>query len=310
VTARPVAATTARTCALCHDRRFVPTAFGGYRYRGVEYTIVRCESCGFMFVDPIPAADVVMAVYGGNEYFEKYRVPGSGSVGYNSGLDEINPYDEATLALLAEFQPAGRLLDVGCAGGRFLARARDRGYAVAGVEPNPAMAAHGRDALGLDVRLGTLSDVRALFGDGAFDVIHLADVLEHLIDLEDSLARIRQALVSGGLVVLQQPVTYNRSLFSLLLHANMLLKADRYSPYPPLHVWEFTPATLRRLLAAHGFEVLRLRSFEGPATPLPAPTVKKRVTAAVKALSCRLSNWPLLAKLELGDRALVIARKS
>lgn len=310
MTARPVAETTARACALCDGRRFAPTAFGGYRYRGVEYPIVRCRNCGFMFVDPIPAADVVMDVYGGNQYFEEYRVPGSGSVGYLSGLEETNPYDDATLALLAEYRPAGRLLDVGCAGGRFLARARDRGYGVAGVEPNPAMAAHAREGLGLDVRLGTLTDVQPLFGDGAFDVIHLADVLEHVLDLDDSLARIRRALAPGGMVVLQQPVTYNRSLFSLLLRLNMLLKADRYSPYPPLHVWEFTPATLERALAARGFEVLRLRSFESPPQAMPAASARQRATAAVKALSCRLSNWPPLAKLRLGDRALVIARKS
>src|SRR5207244_9516646 len=137
------------------------------------------------------------------------------------------------------------------------------------------------------------------FGDAAFDVVHLADVLEHVLDLDESLARIRAALKPGGVMVLQQPVTYNRSLFSMLLRVNMLLKSDRYSPYPPLHVWEFTPATLRRLLNARGFQLLRLRSFESSSIGTPA-SPKQRATAAVKALSCRLSNWPPLGWLELG----------
>ena len=298
-----------RACALCHNSRFTPTCFGGYRYRDREYAIVRCRSCGLMFVDPVPSADVVMDVYEGEQYFQDYHVPGSGTVGYLEGLEDINPYDETTLGLLEPYCASGRLLDVGCAGGRFLARARARGYGVAGVEPNPAMATHARNSLGLDVRLGTLSDVAPLFGAAAFDIVHLADVLEHVLDLDESLARIRAALKPGGVLVLQQPVTYNRSLFSMLLRVNMLLKSDRYSPYPPLHVWEFTPATLRRLLTAHGFHLLRLRSFESDPHSEPGSS-RQRARAAVKALSCRLSNWPPLAWLELGDRALVIARKT
>lgn len=299
-----------RPCTICGSEQICRSGFGGYRFKERLYDIVRCRTCGLFFVDPLPHADILMEVYRGDEYFETYRAPGSETVGYLSTLtDGHNRHDDETLSWIRDLRPSGRLLDVGCAGGRFLGRARAAGYDVAGVEPNPRMAAHAHAELELDVREGTVEDVARLFGSGAFDVIHLADVLEHLPDLHGSVARIREALKPGGILMLQQPVTYNRSIFNALLWVNMHLKIDPYSPYPPLHVWEFTPRSLRRLLESSGFEIARLRTFESGPLPDGTSSLKKRLAAATKAVSRGVSNWPLASWMELGNRALVAARR-
>lgn len=287
--------------------------FGGYRYLQRQYDIVRCRACGQFLVDPLPDEEVLMAVYKDAEYFDDYLAPGANQVGYLASIHATNAYDEMTLALLAQYRRQGRLLDVGCAGGRFLARARDAGYEAFGLEPNARMAAHARDVLGLNVVEGTLESIPERFARSSFDIIHLADVLEHVLDLHRCLETVAAALKPGGLLVLQQPITYNRSLFNALLQVNMFLRRDRYSPYPPLHVWEFTPSTLRRLLADKGFRVSSLKTFESaPMTVGPAErtSAKSRLAAYVKTMSCSMSNSAWISWLELGDRALVVGERA
>ncbi len=307
---QPLASDPLRACTVCGSGRVRRSWVGGYRHRERQYDILQCRDCGLFFVDPLPTDDVLMEVYRGDDYFETYRAPGSTAVGYLSTLaDGPNRHDDETLSWIRDRTPSGRLLDIGCAGGRFLVRARTAGYDVAGIEPNPRMAAHARAELGLDVREGTVEDLAALFGPAAFDVIHLADVLEHLPDLHGSIAHIRQALKPGGLLVLQQPITYNRSIFNALLRVNMQLKQDPYSPYPPLHVWEFTPCSLRQLLDRSGFEIVRLRTFESDPLPDGTSSLKKRLAAATRRVSCTVSNWSVMSSLELGNRALVAAQR-
>lgn len=287
-----------------------PSVFGGYRYAGVCYDILHCVACGMLFVNPLPDPGLLASVYEAPEYFDDYVVPGSNATGYLQGFDAPNPYDESTLVALARHRGSGRLLDIGCAAGRFLVRARERGYIVSGVEPNPQMAQHASEVLGLDVVNGTLEKLEMVFAATSFDVVHAGDVLEHVYDLDGTLGIVHRLLKDDGVFVLQQPMTYNRTLFNLFLHLNMRLKKDRYSPYPPLHLWEFTPGTLRRALTDAGFVLLELSTFEGASPPAADDaSLRARFGRQVKRVSRALSNSAVGAAVGLGDRALVVCRK-
>ena len=298
-------------CPICGSAKVKPSLFGGYDYRGGYYAIVRCRACGMCFVDPMPSTDLLMEVYRGDEYFEDYVSLGSSAKGYDASTEQTNPFDERTLAALLPFRAVGRLLDVGCAGGRFLARAAAEGFEVYGVEPSAAMVLEGRTRHGLDVLEGTLADAFERFGPGSFDVVHLADVLEHLPDLSTTMKTLAALLRDGGLLVLQQPMTYHTTVFNVFLGLNMLLKRDRATAYPPLHLWEFSPASMRRVLRDHGFELVHLEMFERGPAPQAAGDVsaKKRLSAMIKRVSARVSNSRVLARFELGDRAIVVARR-
>jgi SAM-dependent methyltransferase len=95
------------------------------------------------------------------------------------------------LAFLApHVRPGARVLDVGCGFGSFLLRAKEAGYAVAGIEPDEHACALACDALGSDVvKCGTLQQVS--LPAGSADVVATLDVLEHVAPAEQarSLAR-------------------------------------------------------------------------------------------------------------------------
>lgn len=97
-----------------------------------------------------------------------------------------------------EFPPwrgQGRLLDVGCASGRFIRQMSEIGWRVAGIELDREAAAKAR-RVSTDVFVG--DPVDADFAPGAFDVITSFHVIEHLARPLETLRRMLTWLAPGG----------------------------------------------------------------------------------------------------------------
>ena len=111
------------------------------------------------------------------------------------------------LDLIGAHRPSGRLLDVGCGHGLLLDEARKRGYETVGLELSREAARHAR-SLGLDVRELPLE----AFGEGtngdspgSFDVVVLADVLEHLDDPVPRSTSARRCCGPSGVLCIVTP---------------------------------------------------------------------------------------------------------
>ena len=104
------------------------------------------------------------------------------------------------LDLIGAHVPAGRLLDVGCGHGLLLDEARERGYETVGLElSREAAASRARDARPRRPR-GPAGGVQRRHATATrratFDVVVLADVLEHLDDPVDAIDRCARAAAS------------------------------------------------------------------------------------------------------------------
>src|SRR5206468_10818018 len=97
---------------------------------------------------------------------------------------------------------AGRLLDVGCANGRFLHQMRTVGWRGAGIEIDPAAAAKARSVTP-EIFVG--DPVDAPFADGVFDVVTSFHVVEHLTRPLAALSRMIGWLAPGGLLIVEVP---------------------------------------------------------------------------------------------------------
>ena len=84
--------------------------------------------------------------------------------------------------------PGGRVLDVGCASGGLLAVLRDQAGHLAGLELSTT-AARAAAEIGDQVVQGALEDPGLPFEPDSFDLVVIADVLEHLADPAAGLAR-------------------------------------------------------------------------------------------------------------------------
>jgi SAM-dependent methyltransferase len=139
-------------------------------------------------------------------------------------------------------RPGGRLLDVGCGYGFFLAAAAPH-FEVEGCDVSAHALARARAAL---PRVPLHQAGAAEFSlPRAFDVITAFDSLEHVPDLEAAFANLRRHLAPGGVLALTVPV-YD-GLPGALVNA-----LDR----DPTHLWKKGRGFWREALARHGFAPL------------------------------------------------------
>lgn len=227
-------------CVICGGKDF--TAWG----RQGAYKILQCRACGLGVTVPTPSA-AQLAEFNRSAYGAEER-----AAAYASRSAELEKRYAAHIARIKYFKPEGSLLDVGCNIGVFMKAAREAGFAVTGVEMNSSCAAYGREKFGLDIRHASLEG--AAFPEGAFDVVTMYDVLEHVPDPLIFLSVARRALKPGGLLAVQSPNLNSFMAWLLRENWNWLTTPD--------HLYHFTPGALERLLGAHGFSVRMVRTWE------------------------------------------------
>ena len=198
------------------------------------YDIVGCAGCNMAYVGQDPAGIDFQALYG-----EGYYTGGSDAVfaDYVGQEAARRAHARRKLWLLRTLPPrlpaSGRLLDVGCAAGFFLAEARAF-YEVQGVELSDWSSAYARDQLGLPVITGTLQ--QAALPAASFDIVTLWDVIEHVPDPIPLLAEAARVLRPGGRLVLS-----TGDWGSAYAQAR---QADWHLMTPPWHLSFFSRATM------------------------------------------------------------------
>ena len=176
-------------------------------------------------------------------------------------LSKPGYFSDAKPAFLELIDPRGlRILDLGCGGGHNGALLKQAGAReVIGVELHAGAAAQARKRLDAVVQ-GDLAHLDlARLGDEPFDAILASDVLEHLAQPEEVLARALTRLRPGGVVVVSLP-----NVAHVVVFANLLMKRwpQRSSGiFDRTHLRFFAKRDMVGLLEGAGLRVLRIQPY-------------------------------------------------
>jgi len=251
--------------------------------------LLSCVECGTVQQPALPAGDELHDLYR-DMRDDAYLVEETGRRATAASL----------LDLIAERVPAGRLLDVGCGHGLLLDEARRRGYEVVGLELSRSAARHARERLGLDVREVPLEEFDSW---ASFDVVVLADVIEHLEDPVDAVARCARLLRPDGALCVVTPDPSSLTA---------RVAGSRWWGYLPAHTCLLPRATLRELLGAQGLFVSAdeplVRSFSAARWASGLAERLGPARAPLDALARRLPDGASLS-MTLHDERVVIAQR-
>jgi 2-polyprenyl-3-methyl-5-hydroxy-6-metoxy-1,4-benzoquinol methylase len=222
------------------------------------FSVARCVACYLIFLDPQPSTEELERQYQGY-----HTGNGSCSVGegqwFLASSGERQLFEEI-LRIAQRLRPGGRLLDVGCSYGTLVESAVNIGYDAYGIEPFDEPFTYARDRLGHRIRQGTLEDVCA--SAETWDIVTLANVLEHLPSPLGAVRGIHRVLRPGGLLFVVIPnVLPFLGLMRLAGRRAGGRLTSRLAVFDtPFHLYFFTPKTLRDLCLRSGFSVVLERN--------------------------------------------------
>ena len=261
--------------------------------------VVQCGRCGLVYLNPrlkYLADNFTLT----EEYLREFYLPLYRSLGvltdtFALNREPLKRYYQASLEQMQPYRATGRVLDVGCAIGLFLAAAEDAGWQCYGVEPSQPLGSYGRDKFGLTIADGELAT--AGFPDGYFDVVTLWDVTEHLLDPVTTYQAIHRVLRPGGLLLLRMP-----NWQSL---AREYLGPD-WEMFVTDHFYYFTPKTLRSLLQQVGFTPRYIAASE--LVDVEAEAIQTRLGS--EALNAALAKLKDPACVDCGSTITAAAERS
>ena len=223
-------------CPLCGGSEGEPL----FEVQGSE--VRRCRLCEMVFIPPGMAAPA--------RYDRAYMRSGRSGAEVDYLSEAPFLVDDARRRLRRVERLVGRrgrLLEVGCAGGHFLAEAQRRGWQERGLDISPEAVGFARSRFGVEASVGTLP--RSDWPAGSFDCIVAWHLLEHLAEPVAFLGEVRRLLRPGGWLFLETPVVDGWGARRL---------GPRWPQWKPgEHLLYFSTRTLRRTLWMEGFEVRR-----------------------------------------------------
>ncbi len=225
-------------CPVCGEEKFQQ------KFMKEGFSFVECLNCFVLYVNPCLKEEHVKQVYKHQSYSDIVQSLMGSSDQYRrerfgqERVQIINQYFTSTP------QRPLRLLDIGCATGFFLEVARQDGWEVYGVEPNPYMADFAQKE-GLDVRNESIEETS--FQSEFFDAITLFEIIEHVKRPMKILEKVFSLLRPGGMVFVYTP--------NFDCAERLILGNNAHFIWGSNHLVYFKTDTLQRAFERVGFTV-------------------------------------------------------
>jgi len=224
-------------CPLCNKNDYKQ------KYRIESWSIVKCNQCDFVYVNPRLEKKELLKIYAEN-YFDNTEV---GYFHYKENKELRKKNFQKWIDDSINFLGPGEnfnALDIGCAAGYCLEIFKTKGWKPYGIELNTEYAGQSQQN-GYKVYNIPFLDIQF---EEKYTIITLFDVAEHLTDLQAHFIKLHSILDSNGIIVLITP-DYNSLQRKLL--------GKKWFQFKPIeHINYFSLTTFKRLTDSTGFEII------------------------------------------------------
>lgn len=209
------------------------------------FQLVDCGACGLRFTNPRPPNYKIGEYYEAEHYISHSNT---------TATLQDKLYKLARrwalrkkFGILHSLQPNGKVLDLGCGTGEFLAYLMSRGYNVHGVEPSLGA----REQAIANFSIPVVPDLEQVPAQEQFQVVTLWHVLEHLSDLRGTFKKLFALLGDRGVLVIAVP---DRGSWDCEHYGTDWAAWD-----VPRHLTHFRQEDVHSFLREHGFEMIETR---------------------------------------------------
>ncbi len=208
------------------------------------FLLDKCNSCGFVFTNPVPVEEELSRYYDSPDYLSHE----TSSNNFTSLIYNIlrNFNIRLKFSNINKFQKRGSILDIGCGTGELLHYFKNKGWEVSGIEPNPKAREFAIKAYQLPVYEEEKLDS---FEENSFDVISMWHVLEHVPDLNGRMEQLRRLIKKEGTIFIALPNLASPD-------------AEKYDKLwagldVPRHLYHFTEDSFLKLLKKHKMSLIK-----------------------------------------------------
>ena len=205
-----------------------------------DFHLELCNSCSLLFTNPRPTLDRIGDYYKSEEYVSHSSTK-KGLV--NKVYGWVRSYTlKQKVSLLKQLTSGKNLLDIGAGTGHFLAKAKESGYNVLGLEPDEDARKVALAESGIELQdLSLLHDL-----DQSIDVISMWHVLEHVYNLQTDLDKIVSLVNQDGVLIIAVP---NYTSFDAQYYKEYWAAYD-----VPRHLYHFSPKSIIPLVESKGLK--------------------------------------------------------
>lgn len=214
-----------------------------------EFKVAKCQKCGFLFTNPVPAIQEIGKYYESDVYVSHSNTK-KGLKNYIYHLVR-NFTLQRKIDLVQRYVGVGKLLDIGSGAGYFLNKANETGFDTMGLEPSDEVREGAKSEFGLDIR--NIDELHSLKSE-SFDAITLWHVLEHVYDLNKDVQKMIDVLKPNGVLIVAVP---NPNSWDARFYGDMWGGWD-----VPRHLYHFKEVDIRNLFMKYNCDVVEVKPMQ------------------------------------------------
>lgn len=285
-----------KNCIICNKKKFTSTFPFSTHFNKKIFYYKKCLNCNFVKIDPYPNKKDLEILYDNKSYHGKFY----------SNM-ESTEYKLSAEYLSSFCKKRARLLDFGCGNGHFIKEIQNK-YKCYGVEYDLDTIKQCRKTLTKATFLENKTIKKKKFNN-FFDVVHLGDVLEHVVNPDSLLNKLHKKIKKNGLLYLEGPIERNFSIInlSIILFGNIkkLIKPNLKNNFKPYHLYfcNFNNQLLM-IKKTKKYEIIKYEIYE-TGWPYNSGGIIKKSLVKVAIFFSKINIFGF----KIGNRARIVCKK-